>query len=156
MTESPWNDAAALWFLVRQIATRIDRAGEALAREELGISLAQYLVLSVVDAFPGAINQQAVANRLGLTKGTVSRQIDAAVAAGLMTVEVAAHSRREHAVALTPAGTALVRKGDGLFAEANGSVIPPMPAEDLAATVRTLAVLNESLGGNAVPEGPLR
>ena len=72
----------------RRVAGLMDRSGEALFRSSLGISLAQFLVLSVVDAHPGPLNQQAVADRLGLTKGTVSRQIDAAVAAGLMTVEV--------------------------------------------------------------------
>lgn len=49
------------------------------------ISFAQFLVLSVVDAHPGHLSQQAIADRLGLTKGTVSRQVDAAATAGLMT-----------------------------------------------------------------------
>ncbi len=64
----------------------MEREGEAVFRRELGISLAQFLVLSVVDAHPGPLSQQAVADRVGLTKGSVSRQIDQAVAAGLMTV----------------------------------------------------------------------
>src|ERR1700733_344400 len=90
------DDLATLWYLIRRVAGLMDRQGEALFRGELGISLAQFLVLSVVDAHPGPLSQQAVADRLGLTKGTVSRQIDAAVDAGLMTVSVAAHTRREH------------------------------------------------------------
>src|SRR5262245_18048548 len=98
MPATPWDDIAMLWFMVRQLAARMDRAGESMYRAGLGVSLAQFLVLSVVDAHPGQINQQAVAERLGLTKGTVSRQIDIAVTAGLMTVATAAHSRRENVV----------------------------------------------------------
>ena len=110
------DDLATLWYLVRRVAGLMDREGEALLqRRELGISLAQFLVLSVVDAYPGHLSQQAIADRLGLTKGTVSRQIDTAVEAGLMTVQVASHTRRENAVALTKAGTALVHEGDELM-----------------------------------------
>jgi hypothetical protein len=46
---------------------------------------------------------------------TAQRQIDHAVAADFMTVQVASHSRRENAVALTEAGTALVRQDDALI-----------------------------------------
>ena len=142
-----WDDTATLWFLVRQVAARMDRSGEALYRDGLGISLAQFLVLSVVDAYPGRMNQQAVAERLGLTKGTVSRQIESAVAADLMTVTVAPHSRRENVVELTPKGTALVRRGDALIEAVVRDDFPAIPSADLAATLRTLAALNETLAG---------
>jgi DNA-binding MarR family transcriptional regulator len=95
------GDLATLWYLIRRTAALMDHGGDTLCRRELGISLAQFLVLSVVDAYPGHLSQQAIADRLGLTKGTVSRQIDNAVAAGLMTVQVAPHTRRENAVAPT-------------------------------------------------------
>jgi DNA-binding MarR family transcriptional regulator len=151
MPEDPRDDTAALWFLVRQVAARLDRLGETVFREGLGVSLAQFLVLSVVDAFPGPINQQAVADRLGLTKGTVSRQIDNAVAAGLMTVSVSPLSRRENVVALTEQGTELVRRGDALRETAAEGSMPRLPREELEITIRTLTVLNEALGGQRVP-----
>jgi DNA-binding MarR family transcriptional regulator len=119
----------------RRVAGLMDRSGEALFRSSLGISLAQFLVLSVVDAHPGPLNQQAVADRLGLTKGTVSRQIDAAVAAGLMTVEVSPESRREHLVDLTAKGTRLVRRGDRLVDREQRIAMPQVSAADLAATL---------------------
>jgi DNA-binding MarR family transcriptional regulator len=149
MAESSEDVNASLWFLVRQLAARMDRLGDALYREGLGISLAQFLVLSVVDAYPGAINQQAVADRLSLSKGTVSRQIETAVAAGLMTVTVSPSSRRENAVALTPRGTELVRRGDELLATVLERDMPALPAGEVAATVRTLGTLNAAFGGPA-------
>jgi DNA-binding MarR family transcriptional regulator len=139
------DDLATLWYLVRRVAGLLDRSGEALFRRELDVSLAQFLVLSVVDAHPGPLNQQAIADRLGLTKGTVSRQIDHAVAAGLMTVTVAPHTRRENTVALTPAGTALVRQGDALFEEARTGVLPAFDADDVQAAIRVLGAMNAAL-----------
>ena len=141
----PDDDVAQLWLLTRRVAGLMDRSGEALLRPALGISMAQYLVLSVVDAHPSRINQQAVADRLGLTKGTVSRQIDAAVAAGLMTVEVSPESRRENLVALTPQGTRLVRRGDRLVDREQLATMPQLDATDVAATLRVLRAVNDAL-----------
>ncbi len=141
------DDLATLWFLVHRVAGLMDRAGEALFRRELNTSLAQFLVLSVVDAYPGDLNQQAIADRLGLTKGTVSRQIDNAVAAGLMTVQVSQRTRRENRITLTPAGTDLVRRGDALFRDAQRNVLPVIDDHDMAAALRVLSGLNTSLEG---------
>ncbi len=139
------DDLATLWFLVRRVAGLLDRSGETLFRAELGISLAQFLVLSVVDAHPGTLSQQAIADRLGLTKGTVSRQVENAIGSGLMTARPAEHSRRENAVALTAEGTALVRRGDVLFENARRTVLPDFPAAELAATLSTLSTLSAAL-----------
>jgi DNA-binding MarR family transcriptional regulator len=139
------DDLATLWYLVRRVAGLMDRQGDALFRDQLGISLAQFLVLSVVDAHPGALSQQAVADRVGLTKGTVSRQIDAAVAAGLMTVRTAAHSRRENAVGLTEAGTALVRRGDELTQAARAAMLGSIEPDELTAAVGVLRRMLEAL-----------
>lgn len=152
MPGAGWDETATLWFLVRQVATRMDRTGDALYRQEIGVSLAQFLVLSVVDAHPGPLNQQAIADRLGLTKGTVSRQIELAVEAGRMTVETAPHSRREHVVRLTPEGATLVRRGDAVLAGTLAHDMPGFEQAELAATIRTLGALNAALGGPTSPE----
>jgi DNA-binding MarR family transcriptional regulator len=135
------GDLATLWYLIRRAAALMDHQGEVLLRRELGVSLAQFLVLSVVDAHPGPLSQQAIADRVGLTKGSVSRQIDQAVAAGLITVRVASHTRREHAVTLTAAGTALVRRGDALTQASRTALQDAADPGDLAAALRVLRSL---------------
>jgi DNA-binding MarR family transcriptional regulator len=139
------DELATLWYLIRNAARQMDRQGEALCQRELGISQALFLVLSVVDAFPGPLSQQAVADRLGLTKGTVSRQIEHAVAAGLMTVSVAPHTRRENVLALTEAGTALVRHGDALMETSRAAMLGAIDPRDLPAALRLLGRVVESL-----------
>lgn len=141
------DDFATLWLLIRRTAGAMDRQGEALFRRELGISLAQFLVLSVVDAHPGPLSQQAVADRVGLTKGTVSRQIEAAAGAGLLTVQTAAHTRRENAVALTDAGTALVRQGDTLTAHTQAALRDAINPKQLPVVLEALRQLLHALDG---------
>jgi DNA-binding MarR family transcriptional regulator len=147
------DDLAMFWYLTRRVATLMDRTGEALFQREIGTSLAQFLVLSVVDAHPGPLNQQAVADRLGLTKGTVSRQIDGAVAAGLMTVQTSPQSRRENIITLTPKGTGLVRRGDAAFEREKARALPKVEAEDMRAAIRVLAAMNATLDPAAAPPG---
>jgi DNA-binding MarR family transcriptional regulator len=139
------DDLANLWYLIHRVAGVMDRQSETLFRGELGISFAQFLVLSVVDAHPGPLSQQAVADRLGLTKGTVSRQIDHAVEAGLMTVSVAPHTRRENALALTGAGTALVRKGDALSQGSSAALLDAIDPAELTAAQHVLRGLLAAL-----------
>lgn len=145
LTDELPDDLATLWYLIRRVAGVMDRQGEALFRRELGISLAQFLVLSVVDAHPGPLSQQAIADRVGLTKGSVSRQIDHAAAAGLMTVRVASHTRRENAVALTEAGKALVRQGDALFQGSRSAMVAAVDPQELTGAVHVLARLLRAL-----------
>jgi DNA-binding MarR family transcriptional regulator len=139
------DELATLWYLIRRVAGLMDRQGEVLLRGELGISLAQFLVLSVVDAYPGPLSQQAIADRVGLTKGSVSRQIDHAVAAGLISVRVAPHTRRENAVALTEAGTALVRKGDALMQATRNAMLDSIDPGEFTAAVHVLDGLMRTL-----------
>jgi DNA-binding MarR family transcriptional regulator len=148
---SPSSDFADFWFLVRKSASLMDRSGEAFFRAGLGISLAQFMVLSIVDAHPGEYNQQSIADLLGLTKGTVSRQIEQASVAGLLTAQVSSSSRREKSIALTPAGKDLVQRGDDLLASSNSGLIPKLDAADLAATVRTLAAFTAALDEQVRP-----
>ncbi|MGI9823936.1 MarR family winged helix-turn-helix transcriptional regulator [Agromyces sp. Marseille-Q5079] len=143
-------EIANFWFLVRKSAALMDRGGEELFREGIGISLSQFMVLSVIDARPGAFNQQTVADYLGLTKGTVSRQIENAEAAGLLTTSVSPVSRREKVARLTAEGTETVRRGDELLAQSQFAAFSGLDADDLRATIRTLSRFAEGLHGTAV------
>lgn len=87
---------------------------------------------------------QAVADRPGLTKGTMSRQIEKAVA-GLMTVEVSPHSRRQNIVALTSEGTKLVRQGDEIFQRSREALLAGIGDDDFTVTIRTLSALSDRL-----------
>jgi DNA-binding MarR family transcriptional regulator len=149
--DTPDADVADFWFLVRKSASLLDRGGEALFREGLGISMAQFMVLSVIDAHPGNFNQQSVADLLGLTKGTVSRQIESASDAGLVVARVSTTSRREKTIALTAEGTALVRRGDDLLASSNTGLFPRLDPGDLAVTIRTLAAFTATFDAQTKP-----
>lgn len=139
------DDFARFWFLLRRVAGLMDRTGDALFRTGLGISLPQFLVLSTIDAYPGRLNQQMIADRLGLTKSTVSRQIDNGVSAGLISVSRSEHSRRENDIRLTESGTDMVHRGDDLFAAARAD-FPDVSAREMRVTLATLSAFDRAFG----------
>ncbi len=144
----PAEDIATFWFQVRTITSLMDRWGDRLFREGIGVGLSQFLVLSVIDAHPGELNQQWVADRLGLTKGTVSRQIETGVAAGYISVKTSTASRRQNSVTLTEAGSAIVRRGDALLAAEQKVAFEGIEPADFAAMLSTLGRFVETLRAN--------
>lgn len=146
------RDGATLWFPVGRAPARVDRAGDAPYRQELGVSLAEFLVLGVVDTHPRPLTQQAIADRLGLTTGAVGRQVELAVESGRSTAEASPHSRREHVIRLTREDTALARQGDALPARSPESDMPVFDPAELAVTIRSLSALNAARGEAPSPE----
>ena len=136
-----------LWYLARRAVHRLERALDVELRAAVGHPLGTYALLCALRE-PACANQQDVAELLGLTKGSVSRQVEAAARAGLVVAEVSPSSRREKQVRLTPAGEEVLRRGGELLARH----APDAPPEDVAATLRTLAGIG-GRAGDAAPGG---
>lgn len=149
------EQVAAFWYASRKTTSLMDRWGDKLFRDELGVGLSTFLVLSVIDARPGEFNQQRVADALGITKGTISRQIEQGIAAGLISVETSPTSRRDNVVGLTASGTALVRRGDTVFAARRAQVFGDLDGDELAAATRVLDRLIARMSSQP-PDRPTR
>jgi DNA-binding MarR family transcriptional regulator len=133
------NDPAwEFWFTVRKAAAILERQMEAIITPELGITLGQFMVLSAIDAYPGRLNQTAIADHLGLTKGTVSRLVESGANRGWITVTPDPSSRRSRLVGLTPDGTSLVRQGDQVLESAPLASYPGTNPSGATATVAML------------------
>lgn len=147
---------AEFWFAVRKINLAMERSGDRLFREHLGVGLSLFLVLSVIDARPGQFNQQAVAQTLGITKGTISRQIEIGLAAGYINTQVSPTSRRDNIVSLTPEGTALVRRGDEVLAAEQRRAFSAADGADLvAATDLMVTLIGSMTEPGSIPKAPV-
>jgi MarR family transcriptional regulator, organic hydroperoxide resistance regulator len=133
--------------LIHRITVLGDRVGERLFTERIGVGRAQFLVLRTIAEAgqAGAQSQQALAERLSLTKGTVSRHVASAMLRGWLTIEPSPVSRREHAVVLTPAGRELLDRGLALQSEREDLVSLALDPGDVAATIRVLTAMCQLL-----------
>ena len=96
-------------------------------------------------------SQQLIADRLGIAKSAVSRHIDIARRNGWIHVAVSAQSRRQHSLALTPAGQQLLAKAKILIEQSETQGFAGLPAADIEATVRTLKALHQRLSEQVPP-----
>lgn len=138
-------DYGRFWFETRKLVSLMDLALDRRFRAELGISQTQFMVLSAIQMLPGTFNQQEVADHLGTTSATVSRQLDAGAKAGYLTVAVSATSRRENVVTLTSRGEEMVEKGDILLLDETTRILAGVPADDLASTTRAVTAMLEAI-----------
>jgi len=104
------------WLTARQRVNRLERALDRRLRRDAGISLVLYGLLSTAGEEECAPNQQAIADALGLSKGSISRYVDQCVSSGYLDVRVSSGSRREKEVSLTAKGRDVVARGDHVLA----------------------------------------
>jgi len=91
-------------YLLQHTATIIMRQSDQVLQERLGIGMSQFRILFILHGTPN-IQQRKLAECLGQTEASISRQIKLLVEKGLLAVRVNPKSRREHITVLTTKGT---------------------------------------------------
>lgn len=94
------------------LTARLDRAADAILREEAGLSYARFLVLFRVRSL-GAVTQRALAERLGLSEPSVSRMARVLAEEGLLEVAPDPAGGNRRRLTLTPSGEGLVKRWGG-------------------------------------------
>lgn len=139
---SPYSEFG---YYLHRVAALLNKRGDAMFREQLGISLRQFLLLRLIEMGAPTPSQQMIAERLGIAKSAVSRHIDIARQNGWIHVGVSAQSRRQHSVTLTKAGQKLLSRAQILLGQNETQGFANISAADAAATIRTLKALHHTL-----------
>lgn len=93
-----------VWFRLLTCATLIERSVRQGLREEFGITLPKFDLLSQLDRAGDGLTMGELSRRLMVTNGNVTGLIDRLVTEGLVARQPAPHDRRAQLVRLTPAG----------------------------------------------------
>ena len=93
-----------VWFRLLTCATLIERSVRQGLREEFGITLPKFDLLSQLDRASDGLTMGELSRRLMVTNGNVTGLIDRLVTEGLVARQPAPHDRRAQLVRLTPAG----------------------------------------------------
>ncbi len=97
------NSVITIGYLLQHTATMLMRQSDQILQERLGIGISQLRILMMLQHAPNA-QQRKIADRLGQTEASISRQIKLLQDKGLLTVRVNPKSRREHLTLPTPKG----------------------------------------------------
>ena len=92
-----------LSYLLDHLAGVIHKQSDQVLQEQLGIGFSQYKILMVMEWSP-RIEQKSIADSLGQTEASVSRQISILRGKGLLTSRVDPSNRRKHITAPSPLG----------------------------------------------------
>jgi DNA-binding MarR family transcriptional regulator len=88
-------------------------------QEQLGIGLSQFKILMVLEWNP-RVQQKAVADSLGQTEASVSRQIKLLKAKGLLISRTDPNNKRKHITAPTPLGMQVTEAASNIMRRSFG------------------------------------
>jgi len=136
-------------FWLRFVSNHVSHA---FARKLLasGVTVAEWVVLREMfdsqETSPGL-----VAERIGMTRGGVSKLVDRLLGKQLLTRQERSDDRRFHSIALTPAARRLVPRLALLADENDEEFFHPLSARERDALVATMKKLVEAHGLQALP-----
>ncbi len=96
-------------YLLMHLVGVMKKQNDQALQEKLGIGFSQFKILMMLQHNP-MIQQRQIADLLGQTDASISRQIKLLVDRKLLTSSVSPNNRREHLTALTEKGRQLVEK----------------------------------------------
>jgi DNA-binding MarR family transcriptional regulator len=96
-------------FLLQHLSFVLGRQSDQVLQEQLGIGFSQFKILMVLQWHPD-VQQRDIAERLGQTEASISRQIKLLQKQGLLSVQVHPHNRRQHITRTTARGERLTDK----------------------------------------------
>lgn len=92
-----------LSYLLHHLASVHGKQSDQVLQEQLGIGLSQYKILMVLEWNP-RVQQRNIADALGQTEASISRQIKLLATKGLLQSRRDPANRRKHITAPTPLG----------------------------------------------------
>lgn len=134
-------------FLLRH-AHQISTAVFEGACASVGLTPAQYGVLTVLASEPG-LDQTRLARALAFDKVTVMRVLHGLEERGLVARQLSERSRRQMAVALTPAGEKLLASAHGPAEQAYQRLLSPLSLSQRDQLIKLLQLLTSGLSDEA-------
>ena len=108
-----------LSYLLNHLAAVMGKQSDQILQEQLGIGLSQYKILMVLEWNP-RIQQKAIADSLGQTEASVSRQIKLLKNKGLLSSKADASNKRRRITAPTPSGMKLTEAANDILRRSIG------------------------------------
>ena len=96
-------------YLLQHLSFVLQRHSDQVLQEQLGIGFSQFKILMVLQWNP-SVKQRKIAERLGQTEASISRQISLLKKEGLLTRVASPENRRQHLTRPTPKGEKLTDK----------------------------------------------
>lgn len=142
----------SLGYLLHHLAFVLDRQSELLLQERLDIGFSQFKILMALKWHEG-VQQKDIANKLGQTEASVSRQIKLLDDVGYLTSIPSPKDRRQHITTLSAKGEALIDKALSALDDYHQPVFAELDAHEQQQLQSILLRLHSAACRSARPGG---
>lgn len=130
----PTNNLA---YLVQHLAAVTSKQSDQLLQEQLGIGLSQYKILMMLEWNP-RVQQKTLADSLGQTEASISRQVKLLQKKGLISVRQDKDNRRKHITMPTPIGMQMTEAAAAILRRSFGPEFASLGEDQLAQLINNL------------------
>ena len=131
-----------LSYLLQHISEVLAKQYDQVLQEQLGIGLSQYKLLMVLEWTP-RVQQLTIANSLGQTEASISRQIKLLQRKGLLMSKKDPANRRRHITAPTPLGMQVTEAATAIMRRSFGPEFARLGEDQLLQLIATLQRLHQ-------------
>jgi DNA-binding MarR family transcriptional regulator len=132
---SPSNN---LNYLITHLAAVITKQSDQLLQEQLGIGLSQYRILMVLEWNPH-VPQKTIADTLGQTEASISRQVKLLQKSGLLKSKPDPNNKRKHQSLPTALGMQVTEAANDLLKRTQAADLESIGEDNLSKLASSLA-----------------
>jgi DNA-binding MarR family transcriptional regulator len=129
-------------FLLQRLAFLLARVNDQVLQERLGIGFSQFKILMILQWKPN-VQQKHIANQLGQTEASISRQIKLLEDKGMLTAEVNPSNKREHVTKLTGRGERTIEKAFEVLNNYHAPMFDQLSEKQRQQVVESLTVMHD-------------
>lgn len=134
----PANNLA---YLIQHLAAVMSKQSEQALQEQLGIGVSQYKILVVLEWNP-RIQQRSIAESLGQTEASISRQVKLLTKKGLLLAKPDPQNRRKHITAPTPLGMQVTEAASNILRRSFGPEVSHLGDDRVLQLIASLQQLH--------------
>lgn len=128
-------------YLLQHLAAALARQNDQVLQERLGIGFSQFKILMVLEKEPH-IQQKDIAESLGQTEASISRQIKLMHEKGLLRTTINQENRRRHITTPTAKGLRLVEEAANVLNSLNAPMLDQLSDKQRAQLLETLSSMH--------------
>ena len=132
----------AIDYLLQHVPVTLGQQSNQVLQEQLGIGMAQFKILSLLQIQPH-LRQRQLANHLGQTEASISRQIKLLTDKGMLAIRVNPKSRREHITLPTPKGVKITQAAQDILSHYHAPLYEHLSEKQQKQLVEILGLVHE-------------
>lgn len=129
-------------YLLNHLAFVVGRQSDQVLQERFGIGFSQFKILMVLRWEP-SIQQKQIADKLGQTEASISRQIKLLHDGSLLQTKIHPENRRRHITTLTPKGERLIDEAMRILNDYHGPMFDTLNEKQRQQLLEALTLMHQ-------------